>query len=247
MAKNIIIDVVIPVHNEENILEQSVVYLRHFFHTALPKNMKCRIVIADNGSTDSTNIIGRKLENLFKDVSCVHINVKGRGIALRKTWMASNADYVVYMDVDLATNLKAFPKLIKALQDGYQIAVGSRLALGAKVKRSFHRSVLSYGYNALIKEAFKIKFSDAQCGFKAMQADAAKKIIPMIKNNNWFFDTELLILAEKLNWNIFETSVSWNEGWGTQVNVPKTICEYLKEIYRMKKRLRAMKLSGILL
>lgn len=234
------VDIVIPVYNEEEVLEKSIVYLHYFLKHHL--HISWKIVIADNASTDSTPEIGKSLAKTFSEVEYLRIPVKGRGIALRAAWLSSDADYVAYMDVDLATSLEAFPRVIKALQDGHNIVIGSRLLPGADIVRSLKRDILSRGYNLILKEAFKTKISDAQCGFKALRASAAKKLVPLVQNNNWFFDTELLIIAERLGWRVFETPVVWHEGFGTKVDVAKTVYEYLSEIYRLKKRLKNIKL-----
>jgi glycosyltransferase involved in cell wall biosynthesis len=228
------VDVVVPVYNEERALPESVPKLRDFLASdAFP--YEWRIVIADNASVDGTPEAGRELEKRFgAEVSYVRIEQKGRGRALKQTWGTSTRDIVSYMDVDLSTGLDAFPPLIAAIaEDGYDIANGSRLLPGANVTRSSQRRILTRGYLLLIKAMFRVRFSDAQCGFKAMRADLARRLIPHIENNNWFFDTESLILAEKAGYRIKDIPVSWVEDLDTRVNVPRTVSEDVQGLLRL--------------
>jgi glycosyltransferase involved in cell wall biosynthesis len=228
------VDVVIPVYNEERVLAQSIATLRDF----LSKNLsaKWKVVIADNASTDKTWEIAQSLSKQYPDVAAVHIDKKGRGRALRKTWLESDADIVSYMDVDLSTELAAFPKLLQAIEEGYDIAIGSRLMRESKVKRSFKRELTSRGYNLIIKVMFFNRWVDAQCGFKAVRREAARALVPLIQNQEWFFDTELLILAGKKGYRIKEIPVAWVEDPDTRVKIAKTIREDLAGLMRLRFR-----------
>ena len=228
------VDVVVPVYNEERALPENIPKLRDFLASdAFPYDW--RIVIADNASTDGTQEAGKQLEKRFKgEVVYVRIEQKGRGRALKKTWGESPQDIVSYMDVDLSTGLDALPPLVRSIaEEGYHVGNGSRLLPGAKVSRSLKRRILTRGYLALIKTLFRVRFSDAQCGFKAMRSDLARKLIPHIENNNWFFDTEALILAEMAGYRIKDVPVSWVEDLDTRVDVPKTVTEDVKGLLRM--------------
>jgi glycosyltransferase involved in cell wall biosynthesis len=224
--------VVIPVYNEEKALPDSIAKLRDF----LSKNLKHQwhIVIADNASTDKTFEIAQTLAKQYPDVIPFHIDEKGRGRALRKVWLESKADIVSYMDVDLSTGLDAFPKLVQAIIDGADIATGSRLKRGAKTTRGAKREFISRCYNLIIKVMFFTSLSDAQCGFKALSRDCAQKILPLTKNNEWFFDTETLLLAMKNGYKIAEIPVTWVDDPGTTVNVKKTAMEDLKGLARIR-------------
>lgn len=228
------VDVVIPVYNEEGVLAQGVTILREFLRENLPYGWK--IVIADNGSTDKTWEIAEALSCEHAEVVSLHLDEKGRGRALRKAWLESPADIVSYIDIDLSTDLRAFPELIRAIEESYDIAIGSRLMCGSSVKRSFKRELTSRSYNLLIKAMFRTKFSDAQCGFKALSSRAAQELIPLIQNQKWFFDTELLILAERKGYRIKEVPVVWVEGPDSKVSIPKTAFEDLKGLLRMRFR-----------
>jgi glycosyltransferase involved in cell wall biosynthesis len=228
------IDVVIPVYNEEHVLTQSVNTLRQFLEKNLPN--QCTIVIADNASTDKTWEIAQALSQEYPDVAAIHLDEKGRGRALRKAWLESTADIVSYMDVDLSTELDAFPKLIQAIEDGYSIAIGSRLLRGSSVKRSFKRELTSRSYNFIIKTMFRTTFTDAQCGFKGLSSKATKVLVPLIKDHEWFFDTELLILAEQRGYRISEIPVAWIEDPDTRVAIFKTALDDLKGLLRLRFR-----------
>jgi len=228
------VDVVVPVYNEEAALARSVAILRDF----LKDNLSCRwrIVVADNGSVDGTLAIARELAQQYSEVGYVQLEQKGRGRALRKAWLESDADVVSYMDVDLSTKLDAFPELLRALEEGYDIAIGSRLMKDSNVKRSLKREVTSRGYNLLIKAMFCSSFSDAQCGFKAVKRDAVQVLVPLIKDQVWFFDTELLLLAGMKGYRIKDVPVEWVEDEDTRVHIAGTAWEDIKGLLRVRFR-----------
>jgi hypothetical protein len=145
-------------------------------------------------------------------------------------------DIVSYMDVDLSTGLEAFPSLIGAIaENGYDVAIGSRLHPRSEVRRSLKRRTLTRGYNILIKAMLRTRFSDAQCGFKAISREVAERVLPRIQNNNWFFDTELLILAEKMSYRIKDVPVRWIEDTDTRVKISGTISEDVQGLIRMRR------------
>lgn len=227
------VDIVIPVLNEEKGLPQSMMILSQFLHDNLSRN-PWRIVIADNGSTDNTGSVSEMLAQKYPGISYVYIPQRGRGRALRTAWLESDADIVSYMDVDLSTDLNSFPRLIQAIEEGYDIAIGSRLSARAKVRRSLKREVISRSYNMMIKSLFFVSFSDAQCGFKAVSRNAAQALVPLVKNNNWFFDTELLIIASKRGFRIREIPVDWVEDPDSRVKVLRTAWEDFKGLMRLR-------------
>ena len=226
------VDIVIPVFNEEQALPRSIVILADFLKANLRNPWQ--IVIADNASTDKTQSVSEMLCERYAGVNYVHIPRKGRGRALRAAWLDSTADIVSYMDVDLSTDLSHFPQLIESLQQGYDVAIGSRLSKGSRVTRSLKREVVSRGYNLLIKSMFFTHFRDAQCGFKALTRQAARAIIPHVKNDNWFFDTELLIVAAKRGYRIKQVPVKWDDDPNTTVNIAGTAAEDLKGLLRLR-------------
>jgi glycosyltransferase involved in cell wall biosynthesis len=237
------VDVVIPVLNEAHVLEQSVVTLRHFLQAKLPH--RWRIVIVDNGSTDGTHDVARGLSDHFPDVTFLHLHQRGRGRALRHAWTSSTADVVCYTDVDLSTELAALPKLIDAiLQEGYDVATGSRLMRESRTTRSLKREVISRGYNLLVKAVLFTSFSDAQCGFKAVSRRVVNEIIPQIRDQGWFFDTELLVLAEKHGYRVRDIPVLWIEDNDSRVKILRTAWDDIKGVFRLRWTLLRERWSG---
>jgi glycosyltransferase involved in cell wall biosynthesis len=235
MTKKIFVDVIIPVYNEESALNKNILILKNFLEINLKQKFK--IIIVDNASIDNTSKIGKNLAKKFTDIEYIYLGKKGRGGALRYAWMKSKADIVSYMDVDLSTDLKSFPIMISALISKFDLASGSRLVRGARIKRSFKRELLSRIYNLLLRMVLLVNFKDAQCGFKAARINVAKDIIPRTKDNNWFFDSELMIVAEKKGYKIIEIPVNWIEDPDSKVNLVKTSLQYLKGIVDMRLRL----------
>jgi glycosyltransferase involved in cell wall biosynthesis len=241
-----LVEIVLPVHNEEDQLEAGCRKLAQHLAT-LP--LKWRIVIVDNGSSDRTWEIATRLAGELPEVTGLHLDGKGRGRALRSAWSTSEASVLCYMDIDLSTDLACFLPLITPVIGGQsQVAVGSRLLPGCRVERGLKRELLSRGYNALLRGVLKVAFSDAQCGFKALRADAARQLLPMIKDNNWFFDTELLVLAERQGLSIFELPVEWRDDQDSRVRILETILEDLRGIARLRLMLwrqrRELEVSG---
>jgi len=227
------VDVVIPVLNEAHVLEKSVLTVREFLKGNLAYGWQ--IVIVDNGSTDGTSDVARELAGRFADVRFVHLQEKGRGRALRKAWQDSSADVVLYTDVDLSTEMAALPKVVDALVlEGYDIATGSRLARDSRTKRCLKREITSRVYNIFIKCVLFTKFSDAQCGFKAVTREVVKSIVPQVKDESWFFDTELLVLAEKQGFRIKDIPVTWIEDDDSRVKIIPTAWEDVKGILRLR-------------
>ena len=232
-ASDIRVDVVIPVLNEAHVLGKSVGIVRDFLRNNLTYHWK--VVIVDNGSTDGTFEVAQTLAKKFRDVMFVHLKEKGRGRALREAWQTSTADIVLYTDVDLSTELAALPKLVSALvQEGYDIANGSRLARGSKTKRCFKREITSRAYNFFIKCILFTKFTDAQCGFKAVTRKVVDKVVPQVKDQSWFFDTELLVLAEKQGYKIKDIPVAWIEDDDSRVKIIPTAWEDIKGVFRLR-------------
>jgi glycosyltransferase involved in cell wall biosynthesis len=229
------VDIVVPVYNEERALPQSIPTLCAFLKSdVFPYDWT--IFIGDNASIDNTPAVSRKLEEESGGrVKYVRVERKGRGYALKEIWGKSRADILSFMDVDLSTGIEAFPELIGAIAEkGYDIAIGSRLASRSKVTRSLKRTVLTRGYNAIIKAMFFTRFSDAQCGFKAVSREAAQRLLPLIENNNWFFDTEMLILAEKMGYRVYDVPVEWVEDTDTRVKIASTVTEDLRGLLRLR-------------
>jgi glycosyltransferase involved in cell wall biosynthesis len=230
MAK---VDVVLPVYNEEHVLERSVRTLHLFLSDNLPHEW--RIVVADNGSKDRTFEIGERLGKELGQIEAWHIPEAGRGRALTRAWLESDADVLAYMDIDLSTDLEAFPKLVSAVaEQGYDVAAGTRLGAGTETTRSLKREVLSRGFVLLINLGFGTRLRDTQCGFKAIRRDCACKLLPEIKDTGWFWDTELLLLAAKGGWRVTFVPVRWVEDTDSRVKVVSTVWRDLKGLARMR-------------
>jgi len=229
------LDVVIPVHNEEADLEASVLRVRERL-ARLPWSH--RVTIADNASTDDTSVLARRLAHAHDDVRVVHLAEKGRGRALKKVWSSSDAAVLVYMDVDLSTDLNALLPLVAPLISGHSdLAIGTRLRHDARVVRGPRREVISRGYNLLVKGALRTRFSDAQCGFKAIRRDVAREILPLVQDDAWFFDTELLVLAERASLRIHEVPVDWVDDPDSRVNILRTAYDDVRGIARLGRNL----------
>ncbi|MGK3202554.1 glycosyltransferase [Amycolatopsis sp. MEPSY49] len=229
-----VLDVVIPVYNEETDLEPCI--RRLHAHLAEHVSYPYRITIADNASTDSTLRVAERLAREFPEVAVHHLDEKGRGRALNAVWRASDAAVLAYMDVDLSTDLAALGPLVAPLLSGHSdLAIGSRLARGARVVRGPKREFISRAYNLILKSTLAAKFSDAQCGFKAIRADVARELLPHVEDTGWFFDTELLVLAQRAGLRIHEVPVDWVDDPDSSVNIVKTAAADLKGIARVTK------------
>lgn len=230
-----LLDLVVPVHNEVAALRVSVERLAAHLDT-MPWTW--RITIADNASTDGTWELARELAASVPGVQAMRLDAKGRGRALRAAWTASDAQVVAYTDVDLSTDLEALGPLVAAVVDGTgDVAIGSRLASGSRVTRGAKREVVSRSYNHIIQAVTRAGFSDAQCGFKALRADVARALLPEVENENWFFDTELLLLAEHHGLRIAEVPVEWVDDPTSTVNIRQTALEDLRGLVRLTRRL----------
>jgi glycosyltransferase involved in cell wall biosynthesis len=233
VATQVAVDVVIPVLNEAHVLEKSVTTVQQFLGEHLAD--RWRVVIVDNGSTDGTQEVARRLSESASTVAFYHLSERGRGRALRYAWTQSGADVLCYMDVDLSTDLAALPHLVAAIRDeGYDVATGSRLMKTSVTVRSFKREVISRLYNLFVKIVLRTSFSDAQCGFKAMSRRAVDRIIPQVKDQSWFFDTELLVLAEKQGYRIKDLPVVWIEDDDSRVKIVKTAWDDIKGVMRLR-------------
>ena len=226
------VDIVVPVYNEAGGLAASVRRLHAFLTGGFP--FSWRIVVADNGSTDATPSIARRLARELPGVELLRLERKGRGRALRAAWSASDARVVAYMDVDLSTDLRGLLPLVAPLLSGHSdLAIGTRLAHGARVVRGPKRELISRGYNTLLHAALRARFTDAQCGFKAVRAETLGGLLGDVSDDGWFFDTELLVLAQRRGLRIHEVPVDWVDDPDSRVDIVATALADLRGVARL--------------
>jgi len=226
------VDVVVPVRNEERDLVPSIRRLVAYLRESFP--FTARVTIADNGSTDATWALATGLARELAEVRAVHMELAGRGRALRAIWSASDAEVLAYMDVDLSTDLNALLPLVAPLLSGHSdLAIGTRLARGSRVIRGPKRELISRGYNVLLHTLMGARFSDAQCGFKAIRRDQARALLPLTRDTGWFFDTELLVLAERAGLRIHEVPVDWIDDLDSRVDIIGTALADLRGMARL--------------
>ena len=229
------IDVVVPVHDEARVLETNLRRLHDHLTEVL--DVPWTLTIAENASTDATPALARALAESLPGVRVRELAEAGRGRALRDAWLASEASVLAYMDADLSTDLADLVPLLDAVRAGRaDLAIGSRLVPGASITRSFGRERISRTYNWLVRGLFRVPFHDAQCGFKAISADAARALLPQVEDDGWFFDTELLILALRAGLRIEEVPVHWVEDPDSSVRIVHTAAADLRGLARMARR-----------
>lgn len=235
------ITIALPVYNEERVLRSSVTRVAsaaaEFFG-----GHDVEVIIADNDSEDSTGRVGRELEREFDAVSYLAVGGRGKGLAVRRAWESRTGDVNVFMDIDLATDLAALPRLVSEAAECGGLAIGSRFHPESVVTRSLGRRLVSRCYRTVLKLLLRVGFSDAPCGFKAVSARVVREIMPQVEDNRWFFDTEMLVRAERAGFEIREVPVTWREdgpdGRPSKVNVPKIAREYLKQVLRLRRQLK---------
>lgn len=235
----LLLNVTVPTLNEEQCLVANVRKLVTFLG-ALP-GVAYEVVIADNGSTDQTQALAQGLSKELDGVRVIHLEERGRGRALKAAWQSSDAPVLSYMDADLSSDLRVFPTMLEAvLANRCDIAVGSRLLNPGSTQRGLKREVMSRVYSTMVRRLFDIGFSDAQCGFKMIRRAAAEQLLPLVRDDGWFFDTELLVLAERNGFRILDVPVPWVERKETRVELLPTILADLKGLLTLRRRLRGV-------
>jgi glycosyltransferase involved in cell wall biosynthesis len=238
------VEIVVPVYNEERALPTSIRRLHDHLSAGFP--FSWRIVIADNASTDGTLVAARRLTHELPGVRILHLDEKGRGRALRAAWSATDAEVACYMDVDLSTDLRALLPLVAPLVSGHsELAIGSRLANGARVERGAKRELISRSYNRILHATLRARFSDAQCGFKAARTDALRDLLPDVRDEAWFFDTELLVLAQRRGLRVHEVPVDWVDDPDSRVAIVSTAVEDLRGVARLMAASQVVRFAAI--
>ncbi len=227
------ISIVLPVYNEELILRKNVLKVFSYCQKKITSNWQ--IIISDNKSTDKTSEISQKLAQQYPQIKYYYTNNQGKGYGVIEAWQKYPADIYVYMDVDLATDLSSLLTLIQQIKNGFDISLGSRFISGAQVERSFKRKIFSLGLRIILKLIFDLPIQDTPCGFKAINQRILNIIVPQIQNKTWFFDTEMLILAQQQGFKMKEIPVIWHESFNStrksKVNIIRVISDYIKNIY----------------
>lgn len=237
-----VLDVVIPVHNEEDDLDTCVRRLHAHLSDTFPYPF--RITVADNASTDLTSEVAKALAAELPEVESFRLEQKGRGRALRTVWTSSRAPVLAYMDVDLSTDLNALLPLVAPLISGHSdLAIGSRLSRSSRVVRGAKREFVSRAYNLILRGSLAARFSDAQCGFKAIRGDVAQRLLPMVEDSGWFFDTEMLVLAERAGLRIHEVPVDWVDDPDSSVDLVRTAADDLRGVWRVGRALTTGQLA----
>jgi glycosyltransferase involved in cell wall biosynthesis len=244
MTEPPLVDIVVPVYNEEIDLEPNIRRLHAYLEQEF--SFSARITIVDNASRDDTPAIATRLSKELHNVRAVCLPDKGRGRAIKYAWSKSDAEILVYMDIDLSTDLKALLPLVAPLVSGHSdVSIGSRLAMGARVVRGPKRELISRCYNLVLHTALGARFRDAQCGFKAIRRDVAAELLPSVEDNGWFFDTELLILAQRRGLRIHELPVDWTDDPDSRVDIVPTAVEDLRGVWRISRTQPAAKFAAI--
>ncbi len=234
-----LVDLVLPVFNEAHVLEQSAGRLREAMSGC--RDFSWRIVIVDNGSTDETAAVAERLAAQMPQLSFLHLDAKGRGGALRATWERTDAEFSIYMDVDLSTDLVAVPETVALLREGADMVTGSRLHRDSEITRCLKREILSRGYNRLIRSVLGTRsFDDAQCGFKGVRLESVRPLLPLIVDQEWFFDTEMLVLAEYAGLDVRTLPIRWVEDLDSRVNIPRTVWQDLQGLARLRRTARSL-------
>lgn len=229
-----VLDLVVPVYNEEHVLRASIDRLQDYL-ASLP--FSWRITVVDNASIDDTWSVAADLAQQVFGVRAIRLDCKGRGRALRHAWLNTDATVTAYTDVDLSTSLDGLLPLVAPLISGHSdLAIGSRLARGARVERGPKREIISRSYNLLLRGVARARFTDAQCGFKAIRTEVAHRLLPLVENNDWFFDTELLLLAERNGFRVHEVPVDWVDDPDSRVDIVATATEDLRGLARVGRR-----------
>jgi glycosyltransferase involved in cell wall biosynthesis len=230
------VDLIVPTLNEVHVLRASIERIRQYMQDEFP--YPARVVVADNGSTDGTGDLAEQLAQEYEDVGVVRLNARGRGRALRQAWSETEAEIVAYTDVDISTELPALERLCRAIwEDGYDMAVGSRLMRESQTTRGLKREAISRIYNLLIKVVLWTNFSDAQCGCKAVSRRVVKDLMPLVQDEEWFFDTELLVRGEKGGYRIKDIPVTWVDDDDSRVKIVSTAWKDIQGVLRLRRQL----------
>ncbi len=230
--------IVLPVYEGNvNELEQSLRIQQEYYQKEL-QNYKWGILLGVNGSLTSGSFEKiKKILQTFDNIKYIHTPVQGKGAGIIEGWQRSSADIRVYTDVDLAADLRSLPEMIANLEQGYDLCVGSRYHPGSQVSRSWHRRIISIIYHRFfLNFILGVCCKDGQCGLKAITARAAGEILPLVRDRGWFFESEMLFIAEKKGLKIKEIPVYWKETRQSSVNLLTTIPMFILNVFTLSLR-----------
>ena len=214
--REIEVSAVLPVYNDLAALRIAIPRSLETLEAIAPGRFE--LIVAEDGSTDGSTEFVRECERNDPRVRLLHSDERlGRGRALNRAFTAASGSIVCYYDVDLATDMRHLPELIDAIRDGHDIATGSRLLPESTIVRSGGREIASRGYNTLVRTILGSSLRDHQCGFKAFRRDRLLSLLPSVTADHWFWDTEVLVRAQKNGYRIREFPVQWRQGEGTTV------------------------------
>lgn len=238
------ISIVIPAHNEEEIIENNLNFLAERLPQLLT-SVDWELVVAENGSTDKTFVLSEAATLNNPRFRAVKMPVAGKGKTIKTAWDENLADILIFMDADLATDLQHLPEMIEKIIEGNDLVIGNRLNKNSQVSRTAARTIYSKLYNRLTQMVLKTKIADHQCGFKGIKKTAWQKISPHMTSVGFFFDTELLALARKFEIKIAELPITWREWRGgaskSKVKIVKTAKNLIKNLWALKKRLTRLR------
>jgi len=214
------VSVVFPAYNEAEVLEATINKVIQYLDNL---TNSYEIIIAEDGSTDGTNNLAAKLAKKNDKIKHIHRTKRlGRGAALKNSFKKSIGETLVYMDLDLATDLSHLKELISAIEkEGFDLATGSRLLSASKAKRSWTRNLASSSYNFIVRKLLGSKIKDHQCGFKSFRRDPLMALLDEVEATHWFWDTEILVRANRRGYKIKEIPVLWKSGKETKVKLFK--------------------------
>ena len=227
------IEITIPTYNEGKIIEKNIDKLFNFLDNS---KLDYNVTIANNASKDNTLIIAKKLARKYKKLIVYHTDKPGRGNALKEVWKKSKADILCYMDADLSTDLPHLNSMVE-LFPKYDIVLGNRLSKYSRTNRRIYRTLLSKGYNKIAKYILRIKTNDLQCGFKGIKKKVFMDIVNYTSDDNWFFDSQLIVWGEKKGYKIAEIPIKWIERKASKVKIRSTVTNYLKNLWKLRKEL----------
>jgi len=233
MMSDVEVSVVLPAYDEENTIEETVRVSLETLAEFLPEG-SFEVIVAEDGCSDRTPEIAARLAREDPRVRHVHSDQRlGRGGALERAFEAARGDTLVYYDTDLATDMAHLEELVESVRtEGYGVATGSRRMPGARQPRETERGVASEGYNTLVRLVLGSSLRDHQCGFKAFDREALFALLPAVGDDHWFWDTEVLVKAQRRGYEVKEFPVEWEPKGDTAVDLVRDVLGMGSQVLR---------------